>query len=589
MRWKLKACFVFVCFALCYCVLSNAQEKATGSHEKKTVAISGTVTSSDTHLPLKNVQITITGSRAPSVEDVEEDGTNLFRPISVNSNDKGNFEFVGLPAGTYYIRAAHAGMILKGAHSAGILVNVAAGESQSLNLVMLPSSTITGRILNEDGEPMQNVSVAAMHYVYTPAGRRLVEAKRAMSDDKGEYRLFGLKPGSYLLTADKSRGSFQEGNLDLAIGTQAASGHQNQKVYALTYYQNETSPEQATPIVLKPGDETQANFALARQPAHHIFGKVSGIVAPKPSDKPEDSRCFVVAAGSGSQVPVGMAVVGKDSSFDLGPLPPGKYKITAAQIASENGRFGSKQVIVDASDVTGVNISLNSAGTQIKGTIRADGKTTVEYSQLSVVLMSDANTNDESEPAQMAEAYMGGSGYGFAEVSKDGSFKADISTPSSGPYHAVLAARSSGLEDWFTSKVLVAGKDVLESGFKINAAENSPIEIVISDKGATVEGVALNREKNPFPNAQVIALPSDPKLRKRVELMQQTVADQQGHFKLRGIRPGEYIAFAVEDVQEQPFLEDSFLQQNAGQVQAVKLESGAKQKVELAVITAESQ
>jgi hypothetical protein len=71
--------------------------------------------------------------------------------------------------------------------------------------------------------------------------------------------------------------------------------------------------------------------------------------------------------------------------------------------------------------------------------------------------------------------------------------------------------------------------------------------------------------------------------------MQQTVADQQGHFKLRGIRPGEYIAFAVEDVQEQPFMEDSFLQQNAGQVQAVNLEAGAKQKVEILVIPAEAQ
>jgi hypothetical protein len=584
MRWKLKACFVLVC-----CVLSNAQEKATDSHATKTAAISGTVTSSDTHLPLKNVQVTIMASRTPAVEEVEEDGSNLFRAISVNSNDKGSFEFAALPPGSYYVRATHAGMILKGAHLAGILVSVATGESQTLNLVMLPSSTIAGRILNEDGEPMQNVSVAALHYVYTPAGRRLVEAKRAMTNDKGEYRLFGLKPGPYLLMADKLRGSFEEGNFNLAVATQAASGHQDQKVYALTYYQNERSPEQATPIVLKPGDETQANFALARQPAHHVTGKVSGITAPKPSDNPEESRCFVTAAGSGSQLPAGMALVGKDSSFDLGPLPPGKYRITAAQIASEKDRFGSRQVIVDASDVTGVNISLNSAATQLKGIVRTDGKTTVDYSQLSVELMSDPDTSDVSEPSQMAEAYMGGSSFGFAEVAKDGSFKADISSPSSGPYHAVLGARSSGLEDWFTSKVLVAGKDVLESGFKINAAGNGPIEIVISDKGASVEGVALNREKNPFPNAQVIALPSDPKLRKRVELMQQTVADQKGHFKLRGIRPGDYIAFAVEDVQEQPFLEESFLQQNAGQVQAVKLEAGAKQKVELLVIPAEAQ
>jgi hypothetical protein len=577
MRWKLKTCFVLFC-----CVLSNAQEKAADSHETKTAAVSGTVTSSDTHLPLKNVQVTITGSRAPALD---EDETNLFRTISVNSNDKGNFEFAGLPAGTYYIRAAHAGMILKGARLAGILINVAAGQSQTLNLIMLPSSTITGRILNEDGEPMQNVSVAAMHYVYTAAGRRLITVKRAMSDDKGEYRLFGLKPGSYLLTADKLRGSFEEGNLNLAIGTQAASGHQNQKVYALTYYQNERSPEQATPIVLKPGDETQANFALAGRAAHHISGKVSGMITAKLSDKPEEFRCFVTAAGNGSQVPAGWAVVGKDSSFDLGPLPPGKYRITAGEIGQENGRSGSKEVIVDASDVTGVNISLNAAKNQITGVVRTDTNAKIDYSQLSVVLISDTDANDVSELAETTEPY----GYGFAEVGKDGSFKIDISTPSSELYHAVLGARGSGLEDWFTSKVLVAGKDVLESGFKINAAAISPIEIVISDKGASVEGVALNGEKNPFPNAEVIALPSDPKLRKRVELMQKTIADQQGNFKLRGIRPGEYITFAVEDIQEQPFLEDPFLKKNAGQVQAVKLEAGARQKVELLVIPTEAQ
>src|SRR5438270_6830894 len=180
MRLKLIACFVLFC-----CVFSNAQEKAADSHDTKTAAVSGTVTSSDTHLPLKNVQITITASRTPAVD---EDETNLFRTISVNSNEKGNFEFAGIPAGTYYIRAAHAGMILKGAHLAGLLISLEAGKSQTLNLTMLPSSTITGRILNEDGEPMQNVCVAAVHYVYRAAGRRLTDAKRAMRDDKGKYR-----------------------------------------------------------------------------------------------------------------------------------------------------------------------------------------------------------------------------------------------------------------------------------------------------------------------------------------------------------------------------------------------------------------
>ena len=71
---------------------------------------------------------------------------------------------------------------------------------------------------------MQSVSVAAMHYVYTVGGRNLTEAKRATSDDKGEYRLFSLKPGSYLLMADTTRSSFEEGSVAMALGTHQRAG-----------------------------------------------------------------------------------------------------------------------------------------------------------------------------------------------------------------------------------------------------------------------------------------------------------------------------------------------------------------------------
>jgi hypothetical protein len=115
------------------------------------------------------------------------------------------------------------------------------------------------------------------------------------------------------------------------------------------------------------------------------------------------------------------------------------------------------------------------------------------------------------------------------------------------------------------------------------------LEVVVSDKGGTIEGTALDAEKKPFPNAEIIAVRSDPKLRKRVDLIQKTTADQQGRFKLRGVRPGEYVAMALEEAAEQPFLEDRFLTQNSGQVQTVKAEASANQKIELRVIRAQEQ
>jgi hypothetical protein len=327
---------------------------------------------------------------------------------------------------------------------------------------------------------------------------------------------------------------------------------------------------------------------LVRVAAHHIIGKVSGVIPPKSADKPEQFRCFLVARRPGSPFPVGFAALGKDSTFDLGPIVPGKYTITAieGQGESEGTISGSKDVVVSSTDVTGVNLSLHARSTQIRGVIRADGDAKLDYSKLFVVLMPVADSENQSESTDMAEEL--GSGSGYAEVGKDGTFKLDAE-PSAKSYQVVLSARGPGLEDWFTSKILFAGKDVVESGLKIADAEQRTLEVVVSEKGAMIEGTALDAEKKPFPNAEIIAVPSDLKLRKHVDLIQKATADQQGHFKLRGVRPGEYIAMALEEAAEQPFLEDLFLKQNSTQVQTVKAEAGAKQKIELRVISSQIQ
>jgi len=581
MHWKLIAAFVILC-----CGLGISQEKVSAAQETKTATISGTLTRSDTHLPVKNAQVMIMGrTEGMSESEVDDAGSQPFR-ASTNTDEKGHFEFADLAPGIYYIRATHTGMVMKEAERNATMVKLQAGQPQSLNLVMLPSGAITGRVLNEEGEPLQNVSVAAMRYVYTIAGRHLTEAKRTTSDDKGEYRLFGLKPGSYLLLADTTRPSFDNGDATgFAIGTNNPSdpAKKEQKVYAPTFYQNESSPDQAAPVVLKAGDEAHADFNLVRVPAHHITGKVTGIVPGKPSDKPEEFHSFVTAQRQGSQFPVAFNTIAKDSSFDIGPVAPGKYKISAVQQGSSSG---SRDVVVTNADVTNITIALGAGSREIHGVVRAENDNKIDYTKLLVVLVPARDSESISDLSSTIEGLQ--SEGDFSEVGKDGSFKLDIS-PSTKPYQIVLSARGSGLEDWFTSKVIASGRDVQASGLKITETEPRTLEVLVSDKGASIEGTALDKEKKPFPNAEVFAVPSDPKLRKRLDLIQKTTADQQGRFKLRGIRPGEYIAMALEEAEEQPFMEDRFLAQNSGQVQAVKVETGGKQKLDLMVIRAEAQ
>jgi protocatechuate 3,4-dioxygenase beta subunit len=473
-----------------------------------------------------------------------------------------------------------------------MLITLEAGKSQTLNLTMLPTGVISGQILNEDGEPMPNVSVAAMRYGYTIMGRHLAQAANASSDDQGQFRLFGLQPGSYLVLANPG-GGFEDSAMVVAeASSSSASSKSNAKVYTATYYPNEISAEHATPILLKPGEEVRANFNLTRVPAHSLTGKVAGLATPKSpdpkstdKDSPETQFSLVTAMRDGSPMPAGMAMIGKDSSFKFRSLPPGKYTLIAMQAGTETGSIGSAEVVIDSSDVSGVVIGSESVRRDITGVVRSDSDTKPDFSKL-YVLFTPVTEADQDMDFGMASSFFGG-GNGFAQVKSDGSFKVSLA-PSAKPYNVVISTRGTGLEDWFTSKVLAGGKDVLESGFKPGESHAS-VDIVISNKGALVEGTVLDRDQKPFANAEVIAFPRDPKLRRRMDMAQTATADQQGHFKMRGVRPGEYIVFALENSQEQPFTTELFMKNNSARTQTVKLEAAAKQELQLQVIPAQAQ
>ncbi|HEY4679433.1 MAG TPA: carboxypeptidase-like regulatory domain-containing protein, partial [Candidatus Angelobacter sp.] len=114
---------------------------------------------------MKNVQVAaIRGAKADEPDGVEDDSA-ADRKFSTKTDEKGHFEFTDLLPGTYHVHASHVGMVMKSAHAReGMLVTVEAGKPQTLNLVMLPGAVITGRILNEEGEPMPHISVGAMRY-----------------------------------------------------------------------------------------------------------------------------------------------------------------------------------------------------------------------------------------------------------------------------------------------------------------------------------------------------------------------------------------------------------------------------------------
>ncbi|HMB80959.1 MAG TPA: carboxypeptidase-like regulatory domain-containing protein, partial [Vicinamibacterales bacterium] len=149
-----------------------------------------------------------TGRGLPRAEMRAGPNALQFPNRIVMSDGDGRYEITGLPAGTYVINAFKANYVNTswGAERVqGPGKRIPLAESQVLekiDLAMSRSGAITGKIVDEFGDPVTDVFVTAMHYQYVQGSRRLTQNGRGGStNDLGEFRIYGLTPGQYFVSA----------------------------------------------------------------------------------------------------------------------------------------------------------------------------------------------------------------------------------------------------------------------------------------------------------------------------------------------------------------------------------------------------
>jgi hypothetical protein len=125
-----------------------------------------------------------------------------------STNSNGVFEFTELPAARYTLTASKTGYLTlqygqRRPLEPGKPIDLAAGQTlNSLDFTLPRGSVITGRVVDEFGEPVPDASVQAMRFQYMGGQRQLVPAGRmAQTDDIGQFRVFGLAPGDYYVAA----------------------------------------------------------------------------------------------------------------------------------------------------------------------------------------------------------------------------------------------------------------------------------------------------------------------------------------------------------------------------------------------------
>jgi len=313
----MKALFVPL-FILVLAHSANAQAPKPASTPKtEECSIAGMVIKLAGSEPLRKAKV-----RLRSLEE-------RTRAISTTTDSGGGFQLRGIPPGRYNLTVSRVGFVTqtygqKKADDPGAILTLRAGqEMKDLLFRLLPSGVIAGRILDEDGEPIPSATVSALREAYSEGKRNLSTSTTVETNDLGEYRLFGLQPGRYFVSAI-SRGwnrfeDIQEEDADI-----------HQQGYAKMYYPGTPDAARASSIVIKAGEEIPSVEILMRQVlVYRIRGHVYNQITHKPGT---GTNLFLTSRTNRLEWDFGHQQViaeNQDASFEIPDVLPGSYLLTA--------------------------------------------------------------------------------------------------------------------------------------------------------------------------------------------------------------------------------------------------------------------
>lgn len=481
--------------------------------------VTGRVVTAPEGDPLKSARISL----------IPEHNRSHDQMYSASSDSEGHFTIKDVPPGSYQFMASHTGFVEQhykaGSGDTAPLFSLHPGEKVSDVLFRLTAAAvITGRVTNEDGESMQRVEVVALRRPNEEeredeelegSRRRKVEMQpvgSASSDDRGQYRIFGLKPGEYFVKAEDNFRPQGNVPVDESFWLQRELGSD----YAPVYFPSAVAASQAQAVPIKPGEEAQADITMRHVKTVEITGRLIGPNGPA-------YKAFVsLQPAEGVESDFDRQDTTDDKgNFRLRNVPEGTYYVLAYLPRDEGVPVyetrARQKIEVAGDNIENLTISLN-AGVTIQGKLKVEGSGSEALDRVQFSL----RPLDEDSPSG-----------GFAEVKKDGSF--EIKSVQEGSYSISVW----GLDPKAYVKSAQRGPDdLLEKGVQIEADSSGKIELTIASDAAQLEG-SVTDDDGPMIGARVRVVP-DPLTPYNHLRIHRTTTDQVGHFSIADIAPGKY-------------------------------------------------
>jgi hypothetical protein len=483
---------------------------------KGTAAIRGRVVAADTGRPLRAAQIVL----ANVVTDAAAASPTVRR--SAYADAQGRFGWDDLPAGKYRVTATTFSgycSLEYGADApgeAGTVIAIADGEAFDKADFRLPrGGVVTGRVVDDAGEPVQGVAVDAYALEYRAGVERLRAVtggatRSKASNDVGEYRIFGLPPGDYYIAASPAPFGARNSTRDLSAG------------FAVTYYPGTTAISEAQRVSVAAAGEVEASYSLVPSATFEVAG-----VALDASGAPLAGAALSLRPAENPMPTMdAAATTARDGSFTFASVPAGRYILQT--IRSPGGRWAFiSTALTIASDTKSLVV-------QAKAPVTAAGQVVFDAE---VSPFTTTGVRIAAWPVDPLRSPLVG-GDTFEAPERDGTFHlSDLW----GPRQIVVEVPPG----WGVKSVRLNGADVTDKPIDFERERDARLEVALTNRTTHISGVVAD-DGRPAAKATVLIFSSD---RTRwsftSRFLRASATDETGRYTVSGLPAGEYRAIAL--------------------------------------------